>query len=263
MTPGGAPGMVGESPAAGQAGEGGATGADEQRGFGQVSVLSLPGSSAFDGTYAAASFWPPNGGARCSLTQHGDCSLATCSSTPSVALEDSGPIYLVSARAAYHEKLFVVGGSYASHVESGVYLAEGDVLTVAAPGHTAPRFDVCETMPFGIRVTSPVREAGTTSNVIKVARTADWALRWDSGTTGVHTRIQATSGDVAVVCVAESTRGALTIPASVLETLAAGTPLVALSVAELTVSAEDYDFSVLASVGVFDPDHERLDFELE
>src|SRR4051794_4848172 len=97
MTPGGAPGMVGESPAAGQAGEGGATGADEQRGFGQVSVLSLPGSSAFDGTYAAASFWPPNGGARCSLTQHGDCSLATCSSTPSVALEDSGPIYLVSA----------------------------------------------------------------------------------------------------------------------------------------------------------------------
>ena len=147
ITAGGAPGMAGESPTDGQAGEGGGTGADEQRGFGQISVLSLPGFSGFDGTYAAASFWPPNGGVRCSLTQHGDCSLATCSSTPSVPLEDSGPIYLVSGCAGYHEVLYAAGGSYTSHVESGVYLAEGDWLSVGAGGHTAPRFYVSGTSP--------------------------------------------------------------------------------------------------------------------
>jgi hypothetical protein len=248
--------------AGGEAAQAGA-GANEPRGFGQISVLSLPGLAGFDGTYAVASFIPPGDANRCSRTQQGDCEFYTCASPPSVEPEDSGPIALVSALASYHVTLYPTDGRYGNDIESGIYLAEGDLLTVAAGGHTAPGFHVSGPLPQGLRLSSPALEAGATSNLIKVPRTADWVIEWEGGAADVRAQIQVSSDDVSIVCVADSRRGTLTVPAAVLALFDAGTALLGLTIGEFTVSADNYDFAVLAGVGVYTADHQRLDFELE
>jgi len=95
---------------------------------------------------------------------------------------------------------------------------------------------------------------------------SDLVLTWERGAPGVDAWVQATQtvdgSPRGILCVADSTLGAMTIPAAVLARLVPGTSFQLFTFGTTTVVAGDYDVSVYVGTEIEDVSGDPVGLEL-
>ena len=270
---GGSSGTSGEGSSGGSSGSSGSSGdldgsvTPKETKVGTITIVSnkyLIGTTSVELGTASGSFYrlPPNAGSTgtpCSTSTQGACEVTTCTFNGGTTDAGTVPVTYTSAGTATVSGVLVNNGSmtltpgaYGYQTVSGsvAFFTGGETVRVRAPGLPggAPAFDLTQTAPSGVTVTSP-----TFNTQARVVVGSGQALNvaW-SGSSASDVVVQMAAGTTAksaqARCAFASGSGNGTIPATVLTAMSSvggsGTSFIVSSTARKVTTVDGWTLTV-------------------
>jgi hypothetical protein len=162
-----------------------------------------------------------------------NCPAATMGTTVS-----AGTVTLTVPNLAYDVSIAPADGATYVSATFEARLVPGDVLHVATSGATVPAFAADVTVLDRLRIDAPAADA---SGRIVASSAEDLVVDFSSGASGVYLVVQGVSNAGSVSCSVSSTAGTVTLPATLLSTLGAGTVLSLFTFAKQTIKLGSWE----------------------